>query len=183
VTTRSVQSGTRVASGDPLFVVSDTRELEFEASVPSEFVRFVRPGALVRLDVAGFDTGAILGHVARVNAQADPATRQVKVYVNVPNHDGKLVGGLFASGSVVTREARKVLAVPGAAVRHEGDQTFAWVLAGGQLQRKPIKAGLRDDTRDLVEVLDGLHEGDQVVTGPVEGFTPGRAARVSGKEI
>ena len=26
------------------------------------------------------------------------------------------------------------------------------------------------------------HEGDQVVTGPVEGFTPGRPARVTGKE-
>jgi hypothetical protein len=106
--------------GDPLFVVADMRELEFEASVPSEFVRVVRPGAAVRLEVTGFETGAIRGKVSRVNAQADPATRQVKVYVTVPNADARLVGGLFASGHVVTQEARKVLAVPTAAVRHEG---------------------------------------------------------------
>ncbi len=182
VTQRSVQSGTRVGAGDPLFVVADTRELEFEASVPSEFVNLVRPGSAVRLDIAGFEAGAIQGRVARVNAQADPATRQVKVYVNVPNHAGRLVGGLFASGNVVTKEARKVLAVPSAAVRHEGETTYVWVLAGGQLRKQAIQVGLRDESRDLVEVLGGLGEGDQVVTGAVDGFTPGRAARVSGKE-
>ncbi len=182
VTTRSVQSGTRVAAGDPMFVVSNTRELEFEASVPSEYVRLVRPGSVVRLDVTGFETGAIEGRVARVNTQADAATRQVKVYVNVPNHSGRLVGGLFATGSVVTQEARKVLAVPNAALRRDGDATFVWLLAGGQLQRTPVKPGLRDERRDLIEVLDGLREGDQVIIGPVDGFVPGRAARVSGKD-
>jgi multidrug efflux pump subunit AcrA (membrane-fusion protein) len=106
----------------------------------------------------------------------------VKVYVNVPNHDGMLVGGLFASGSVVTREARKVLAVPSAAVRHEGDEAFAWVLAGGKLRKQSLRPGLRDEARDLIEVLEGLHEGDQVITGPVDGFTSGRAAHVSGQE-
>lgn len=182
VTARSVQSGTRVGAGDPLFVVSNTRELEFEASVPSEYVRLVRPGSPVRLDVAGFEAGTIQGRVARVNSQADAATRQVKVYVNVPNHGARLVGGLFATGSVVTKEARKVLAVPSAALRHDGDATFVWVLTAGKLDKKSVKAGLRDERRDLVEVLSGLAEGDQVITGPVEGFTPGRAARVSGKE-
>ena len=182
VTERHVQSGTRVGAGDPLFVVSDTRELEFEASVPSEHVRVVRPGASVRLDVTGFETGAIHGRVARVNAQADPATRQVKVYVTVPNADGRLVGGLFASGHVVTRQAHKVLAVPIAAVRGEGDGTFVWVLAGGRLEQKPVEVGLRDETRDQVEVVKGLTEGETVVTGPAEAFQPGRAARVTGKE-
>jgi len=182
VTERRVQAGSRVGAGDPLFVVADTHELEFEASVPSEYVRLVRPGAPVRLDVTGFEAGSIRGRVARVNAQADPATRQVKVYVHVPNGDGRLVAGLFASGHVVTREARKVLAVPSAAVRHDGDAAFAWVVVGGKLERRAIRAGLRDEARDRVEVLEGLAEGDSVVTGPTEGFEPGRAARVSGRE-
>ena len=182
VTERHVQSGSRVGSGDPLFVVSDTRELEFEASVPSEYVRTVRPGAVVQLEVNGFGDSSIRGRVSRVNAQADPATRQVKVYVSVPNGDARLVGGLFASGHVVTKEARKVLAVPSAAVRHDGGETFAWVLEAGKLQRKPLETGLRDETSDRVEVLRGLSEGETVVTGSAESFTPGRPARVTGKE-
>lgn len=182
VTKRSVQTGSRVGKGDPLFTIANTRSLEFEASVPSEYVRLLRPGAPVRLDVAGFDAGSIKGQVARVNAQADAATRQVKVYVNVPNGNGRLVGGLFASGSVVTKEARKVLAVPNAAIRHEGDASYVWVVENGALQRKAVRAGLRDETRDLIEVLSGLAEGEQVVTGAIDGFTPGRVAKVTGNE-
>ena len=182
VTERAVQSGSRVGSGDPLFVVADTRELEFEASVSSEYVRLVRPGAAVRLEVTGFESGTINGRVARVNPQADPATRQVKVYVTVPNVETRLVAGLFASGHVLTQEARRVLAVPSASVRREGDATFAWVIEGGRLAKKPVKTGLRDESRDLVEVLDGLGEGATVVVGPVEGFEQGRAVRVSGRE-
>lgn len=181
VTQRSVQSGSRVRVGDPLFIVADTRELEFEASVPSEYVASLHPGSPVRLSVAGFPDGSLRGKVARINAQADAATRQVKVYVNVPNADRRLVGGLFASGNVVTREAKHVLAVPSAAIRHEGDVNAVWVLANGRLARKPVHAGLRDEARDLVEVLDGLVEGEQVVIGPVDGFTVGRAAQVAGK--
>jgi membrane fusion protein, multidrug efflux system len=103
------------------------------------------------------------------------------VYVNVPNADRRLVGGLFASGNVVTREARHVLAVPTAAIRREGDASMAWVLADGRLAKKTVRTGLRDEARDLVEVLEGLAEGDQVVIGPVDGFTVGRAAQVAGK--
>ncbi|MCE9600771.1 MAG: efflux RND transporter periplasmic adaptor subunit [Gemmatimonadetes bacterium] len=180
VTQRSVQTGTRVGKGDPLFVVANTSSLEFEASVPSEYVRVVRPGAAVRLDVAGFDAGSIRGQVARVNSQADAATRQVKVYVNVPNGNGRLVGGLFASGSVVTKEARKVLAVPNAAIRHEGDEAYVWVLANGTLSRKTVRVGLRDEASDRIEVLSGLSEGEQVVTGAADGFTAGRIAKVTG---
>ena len=182
VTTRRVQAGSRVGTGDLLFVVSNTSRLEFEANVPSEYVSRLRPGATVRLTVTGFDDGAIAGRISRVNAQADPATRQVKVYVSVPNPSGRLVGGLFASGSVVTREVRRALALPAAAFRRDDDSTHVWVLADGRLTRRTVRAGLRDEARDLVEALSGVAEGERAGTGPVEGFVEGRPARVTGKE-
>jgi hypothetical protein len=40
---------------------------------------------------------------------------------------------------------------------------------------------MRDESSDRVEVLRGLAEGETVVTGPAESFSPGRAARVTGK--
>lgn len=182
VATRWVQSGDRVGSGDPLFQLVNTSELEFEATVPSEFVRLVKAGTPVQLAVTGFAAGSLSGRVARVNAAADAATRQVKIYVTVPNRDGALVGGLFASGSVVTREARKALALPAAAVR--GDAAQAWVMAieRGVLVKRPVTLGVRDEAHDLTEVLSGLAEGDVVVTGPIEGLAEGQPARVGGKE-
>ena len=182
VTVRSVQAGDRIGFGDPMFVIADTRELEFEATVPSEFVRFVKPGAPVSLAVTGWEAGAIHGRVARVNATADEATRQVKVYVTVPNADGRIVGDLYASGSIVTANAAGVLAIPQAAARREGAETFAWAIVNGTLAKKPVKFGVVDEAHDRVQVLEGLAEGDVIVTGPAEGFVDGGPVHVSGKE-
>jgi RND family efflux transporter MFP subunit len=181
IATRSAQTGDRVGGGEPLFVVADTRELEFEATVPSEHVALVRPGAAVRLTVTGA-SGEIDGRVARVNATADPATRQVKVYVRVPNAGGRLVGGLFASGQVLTRQARSALAVPSAAVREDGGRPWAYVVADGKLARREVRTGVRDESHDLVEVLEGLAAGDTVVTGALAGLGEGQTVRVTGSE-
>lgn len=180
VATRSVQTGDRVGAGEPLFVIADTRELEFEATVPSEYAPTVRPGAPVRLTVSGA-SGDLEGRVARVNTTADPATRQVKVYVRVPNGAGRLVGGLFASGQVLTREARSALAVPATAVR-AGAKPWVFVLAGGRLEKREVRTGVRDESRDLVEVLEGLKAGESVVTGTLAGLGEGQAVRVTGGE-
>jgi RND family efflux transporter MFP subunit len=182
VTTRSVQAGSRVRVGDPLFVVADTRSLEFEASVPSEYVSSLRPGAAVRLSVAGFSDGSIRGKVARVNAQADAATRQVKVYVNIPNADRRSRRRSVRDGQRHHARGASRARGPSAAIRREGDTTVVWVLANGRLAKRTVRTALRDEARDLVEVLDGLADGDRVVIGTVEGFTVGRAAQVAGGE-
>lgn len=182
VATRSVQSGDRVGAGDPMFTIVNTATLDFEATVPSEFATRVRPGSEVALDVTGFGSGEVRGKVARVNATADEATRQVKVYVSVPNGGGRLVGGLFASGTVVSQRASGVLAIPVAGVRSEGDARWVMVLADGKLAKRTVQVGLTDEAQGLIEVRSGLADGDVVVTGPVQGLIDGQPARVGGKE-
>jgi RND family efflux transporter MFP subunit len=180
VVSRSVvQSGDRVGEGDVLFEVVNTSELELEASVPSEYVTHVRVGAAVRLEVTGYEGRVVEGRIARVNATADPATRQVKVYVRVPNRERKLVGGLFASGQLVTGAAVGVVAVPTAAVR-EGDTV--WVAEGGKLASRKVVTGVRDEAKDLIEIRSGIRAGETVVVGPVEGLRAGQAVAVATRE-
>ena len=182
IATRSVQAGDRTGDGDPLFQLVNTSMLEFEATVPSEYVASVKVGSPVRLAVTGFEAGAVEGHVARVNAAADPATRQVKVYVTVPNRDGRLVGGLFASGAVVIREARAVAAVPAAAVRGEAGGAFALAIRNGRVERRAVTTGVRDAAQGLVEIRSGIAAGDTVVTGLIEGLVAGQSVDIGGKE-
>lgn len=182
ISVKSVDAGDRPGEGDPMFELVNTGELDFEATIPSEFVPQIRIGSPVRLDVTGYAHDSVAGHVARINAAVDEATRQVKIYVRVPNPGMKLVGGLFASGTVVTREVRETIAAPTAGVRTDGGQQFAMVIENGKLARREIRAGLHDEVHDLVEIVSGLAVGDVVVTGPIEGLVPGRAVQVGGKE-
>ena len=142
---RSIEAGARRDVGDPMFRLVNTRTLEFEATVPGQHAAVVKRGAPVRLTVSGWSGGPIDGVVARVNAAADPATRQVKLYVSVPNPAGTLVGGLYASGVVVTSRAARALVVPSGAVHGKGDSLWVMVVDAGRLAKRSVRTGARDD--------------------------------------
>ncbi len=177
------ESGDRVKDGDPLFRLVNTRELEFEATVPSEYVAAVKVGAPAVLTVTGLEGTGATARVERVNATADAATRQVKVYVKVPNRDGRIVAGLFASGRVVTREVKGAVAVPRAGVRRDEQGTsYVLVVDGGRVARRDVTPGVVDEVQNLVEITGGLKEGDIAVVGPVEGLTVGDLVEIVSRE-
>jgi RND family efflux transporter MFP subunit len=183
ISERHVESGDRVKDGDHLFQLVNTADLEFEATVPSEFAPRVHRGAPVTLKVSGGPDAGLGGQVARVNAAVDPATRQLKVYVTVPNRGERLVGGLYASGRVILGQARGALAVPQAGVRSDSSgKSYVLVVVGGRLARRDVTTGLVDEQAGLVQVTAGLAAGDVVVVGPAEGLQPGQAVRLTGRE-
>jgi membrane fusion protein, multidrug efflux system len=183
ISQRAVDPGDRVKDGDLLFRLVNTAELEFEATVPSEYVADIRVGAPVALAVTGAADAGLSGRISRVNATVDPATRQVKVYVTVPNRDGRLVGGLFASGRIVLREMKGAVAVPQAAVRTDpAGKTYVLTVDGGRIARRDITVGVRDEQASLVEVSSGLAGGEMVVVGPANGLETGEAVTIAGEE-
>jgi len=182
ISQRAVDSGDRVKDGDFLFQLVNTRELEFEATVPSEYVGRVRPGAPAVLAVAGVDSG-ITGRVARVNATVDEATRQLKIYLSVPNIGNRLVGGLFASGRVVLHAVHGAVAVPVSAVRTAPDgQTYVLLVEQGKVARRDVTTGAADEQASFVEITTGLQGGETAIVGPASGLEVGEPVSVAGAE-
>ena len=66
--------------------------------------RSCRSGATVEFTVRGYDQ-TFQGRIERIAPQADSTTRQVPIYVAIPNVGGRLVAGLFAEGRVVAQSA------------------------------------------------------------------------------
>lgn len=111
---------------------------------------------------------------------ADLRTRQVGVYVQLPNRDGSLVAGQFATGRIVGEQVEGALVVPVAAVRGSGAQSFVLVVEDGRIARRPVQTGLRDDLSGLIAIQSGVSEGEQVIATPVAAIEPGTAVRVVG---
>src|SRR5262249_17872993 len=147
---------------------------EFQATIPSQYVGQLRVGSTVALAITGLEGGAgVSGKVSRINAAVDPSTRQVKVYVLVPNGQHRMVGGLFASGRVVLKESRGALAIPRAGVRSEGEKRFVFVVDGGKVARRDVTVGLTDEVRGITQVTKGLSGGEVAIVGPAEGMKEG----------
>jgi membrane fusion protein, multidrug efflux system len=183
ISKRFLQAGDRVDMGKPVFAIVDTHVLQLTASVPIENVGRLRLGQPVLLRAAQLDSTRVTGRISRINPTADEATRQVRIYVDVPNGSGRLMGGLFMSGRVLVREAADAVAVPRTAIRYEGDARtpVVYVIAGGKVVRRVVTIGITDEDAGLVQIATGVQAGDRVVVGPIEGLTDGAPAEVLGQ--
>jgi RND family efflux transporter MFP subunit len=178
VSKRSVNTGDVVSPGTELFTIIDPSSMRLEASVPSDDLRALRVGATVEFAVRGYDT-PFHGRIERIAPQAEATTRQVPIYVAIPNAGGRLVAGLFAEGRVVSQSASGIV-VPSNAV-NTVDATKPWVLrvTNGKTERVDVTLGLRDPRSELVNVASGLNDGDVLLRGASQGITPGTPVKVS----
>jgi membrane fusion protein, multidrug efflux system len=178
VSKRTVNAGDVVSPGTELFTIIDPSSMRLEASVPSEDLRALRVGATVEFTVRGYDT-PFLGKIERIAPQADATTRQVPIYVAIPNVGGRLVAGLFAEGRVVSQSAKGIV-VPTNAI-NLSDPSMPWALRviNGKTERVSLTLGLRDPRSESVNVASGLNDGDVLLRGASQGITPGTAVKVS----
>jgi len=172
---KKVNAGDVVSPGTELYTIIDPSSMRLEASVSSEQLGDVHVGAPVTFDVRGYPGQHFEGRVERLGAVADPVTRQVPIFVTIPNTGGRLLSGLFAEGRVL-REARRALVVPVTAVNLRGDP---WVLRvrDGKAERVTVTIGLHDEQTERVELLSGVKEGDVLLLGAAQGMTPGTPVR------
>jgi membrane fusion protein (multidrug efflux system) len=178
VSERPVSPGDIVQPGTALFTVVDPSSMRLEASVPAEQLASIRIGVPVNFTVSGYPGRQFVGRITRINPTADPTTRQVRIYVSIPNTGRALVGGLFANGRMST--ATKLgLVVPQSAVDQRGTSPSVMRVKQGKVEKVPVQIGLTDKTSETIEVLSGLQAGDTLLLGAAQGITPGSLIRIS----
>lgn len=177
VSSRAVSAGDVVQPGGALITVVDPTSLRLQASVPSDRIGAVRLGASVQFQVSGYPGRMFEGKVTRIAPAADPTTRQVPIYVSIPNSGGTLVSGLYAQGRVAS-ETRTGVVVPAAAVQQSGPQADVLQIKGGMVKEVPVQLGLQDTQAETVQILSGVSPGDTLLNGAALGITPGTSVRV-----
>ncbi|HEX5005166.1 MAG TPA: efflux RND transporter periplasmic adaptor subunit [Gemmatimonadales bacterium] len=169
--------GDVVQAGSELFTIIDPSSLRLEAQVPAQAIGQLRVGTAVQFAVSGFADDRLTGRVTRIFPAVDPATRQVRILVTVPNARGRLVAGLYAEGRVVTAE-RRGLTVPKAAVDLRGVRPTVAQVTGGRVTRTEVTLGLEDMIAERVEVTAGLAAGDTLLVGGARGMAAGTPVRM-----
>jgi membrane fusion protein (multidrug efflux system) len=166
VSNRHVNQGEAVNPGQPLVTIVSTTQLELAGQVPVQSAARVQRGQRVEFTIDAYPSQRFEGVVARVDPTADPATRQVGVYLRLPNPNRSIVGGVFATGRVLSEASDSVLAVPSAAVRTDNAGAHVWLIEQEKLTRRPVVIGAREDATGLVEIVSGINAGDTVLAAP-----------------
>lgn len=177
VSEKQVSIGDVVQVGGALYTVVDPSSLELEAAVPATALADLAAGMPVQFSVTGFPDRRFTGRVARINPSADPETRQVRVYAEIPNYERALVGGLFAEGRVATRSLMAVT-LPAAAIDRRLGKPAVLKVQSGKVQRVEVALGLTDEQTDRVEIKQGVAAGDLVLVGAAQQIAPGTPVRL-----
>ena len=178
VSARQVSAGDVLQAGGALYVIVNPATMRLEASVPADQLSAVRLGAPVDFTVNGYPNRAFTGHITNINPVADPATRQVRIIVSLPNENNALVGGLFADGHVAS-EVRKAPVVPIAAVDERGLKPYVMQIKNGLVTKTEVELGIRDAATETVEIKSGVQSGDTILLGAARGISEKTPVKVS----
>ena len=180
-----VVSGTMNNPASVIGTIGDLSELLAEVDVDETEVAFLEEGQVATLVVDALTDREYTGRVVEIGSsgferpqQPDVTFFKVKVLLEAP--DPALRPGMSVRAEINTAEREATLTIPIQAVvdRHpfdaensrasaeEGEEIEVVFVVGedGEVEQRPVVTGLSDATR--IEILEGLDEGEEVVTGP-----------------
>lgn len=167
----TTQEGETVAAGmnAPTFVtIIDLDRLEVAAYVDEVDIGRVVLGQAATFTVDSFPdvefTGAVTAIYPRAVIQANVVNYITTI--SIENSEGRLKPDMTANVVITLGERPDALVVPEKALRREGGRRVVAVVEGERTVLRPVRIGQRGG--GLVEILDGLEEGDVVVLGGAE---------------
>ena len=186
VVERFTEKGQWVARGGLVARIAELDRVKIVAQVPELSVRFLKPGADVRLEFDAAPDQAWMGTVARVVPQADLLSRSFPVEVTLENRvvDGEpmLKGGMLARAWLPVGKTGSATVVPKDAVVLGVARPFVYVIDGpaaggaaGTGTVRPVEVSLGAAVEGHVEVRGGVELGQLVVIRGNERLRPGMA--------
>ena len=161
VQSRSVDPGALATTGSEILSLVDTDPAEVVIYLPEREMALAKLGAPADVRLERGDL-PFEGTITRVAPSLSMSTRTTRLIIDVPNEDRRLRPGNSVDVTLIAREDPAALAIPTTAIMfHDGlDQVYRVV--DGVAQMVPIERGIETET--MAEILDGLNEGDLVVT-------------------
>ena len=178
VARRLVEVGDYVAPGTPVMEILDVSRLKVQAVAAAADVPYLEVGATVFLHLESLEAEPFEGHIVRLAAELDPATRTLEIEAEIPNGEGRLKPGLYGSLEVVRRTIPEAVTVPLQALVDLGGREAVFVVLDGRAQRREIELG--PVVGQQVVVRRGLAAGERVVVEGQQGLGQGQPVTEEG---
>lgn len=170
VVEQNTTSGEGIKSLDSspnLFTVADLSRVWVLCDVYENFLSRVRLGDHTEIRFNAYPDKVFSGRISNISRILDPATRTVKVRVELDNSQGWLRPGMFAVAKLKSREKRRVLVIPLSAVMRLHDKDWAFVREDDfHFRRVEIKSD--SSLPQGYTVVSGLNSNDIVIANALQ---------------
>ncbi len=162
VISKSAVQGAHVEPGAPLFEIADLSTVWVLADVYEQDAAHIRIGQEATITFGSYGGESWKGQVSFVQPTVDPMTRTLELRVELSNRDLRLKPGMYGEVTLAAAAA-ETLAIPAEALVDTGAVQYVFVARpGGEFEPRRVRVGVRSGAD--VEVLQGLHEGERIVT-------------------
>jgi RND family efflux transporter MFP subunit len=141
-----------------VMTLMDFSRVKISIEVTGNDILRIKKGQPATLRVPSFPKRDFRGTVSLVNLTADPLTKKFRSEVTVENPDLTLRPGTFGEITLEVSTHENALVLPQKAIL---DNKYVFLAQGGKAYKREVTLGLQNST--LVEILDGVKEGDLVI--------------------
>ena len=152
-----------------------TSTLRLKIDIPEQAIGKIANGQGISLQTSAYPDKNFAGTVARVSPSLNPTARTLVVEAEVPNAEGLLKPGQFATVRIVQSKPEPAVMVPVSAVKTVGDTNSVFVIKDGIAREQFVQLGLLEN--DFIQVKQGVIEGDVVAIGNLAALTDGVMVR------
>jgi len=184
VTRRSVDPGAFIpaatsssaAQSAAVLTLMDFSSVRVQVAVPEPECPFIKNGLPAQVTVSELPGHAFNGKVTRYSHALDEATKTMLTEIEIPNPEGELLPGMYASVKIAVQRKGEALLLPAESLVLEKTKASIFVIADGKARKVLVKTGFNDGIS--AEILEGLSPADHVVLVGKQTLADGQAVRV-----
>lgn len=163
------------APNSKIATIVRTSPLRLRIDVPEQSIGKVAVGQGISLQTSAYPDRSFAGTVVRMLPSLNTAARTMTVEAEVPNSDGLLRPGQFATVRITQSKPENAVMVPASAVKAEGDTNKVYIIKDGVAREQLVQVGLLEG--DIIQIKTGVAEGDVVATGNLGALYDGAFVR------
>jgi len=162
INSKKINEGSYIQQNSSIGNIVDISTLKVKVSISEKDAFVLKPGDTVEIMTDVYPGQMFLGHVDNIASKADEA-HTYPVEIHLPNDPAfPLKGGMFGRVNFTSITSRNAMAIPRDALIGSIKDAQVFVIKENTAYLRNITIGR--ESGSLLEVLDGLEEGDMVVT-------------------
>jgi membrane fusion protein (multidrug efflux system) len=179
-----LEPGAYLQPGEAVVELLDLSEIEVEFGVTDREVVALEVGDPVSLQLDVYPEERFAGTIAQIGRAANERSRKYPVQAHVPNPDGRLLASMLGKVRFGVGDSAPAIWIPRRALQREFELDYLFVLEEDSdalvVRRRRVKARPVPFRPGLVEVVEGLVDGERVAVSAVRELHEGRRVRVVG---
>lgn len=171
----NVEEGAYVAEGTRLFTIKDMEHVMAVVEVTSYEMGQVEVGQKASIEAAGNTYEGTVSRIRKETVLDSQNKAKLQVEIHIENPDDKIYLGTDVDAVIETGESDSAIVIPNDALYTDDEGDYCYLLSNDVIEKRYLTCGIA--SADTTEVLEGLSQGEWVITDAMTDANVGKGAQ------